>query len=117
MLLLVLIIVSYSAKLNTYIFTKVKQQFEMNKRQKSAARKRTFRSEQTDEAKADASAQLQARMTYRNQQSEEEQEQRSEQAQARMTPLRGNQTPAEQKEATSLNSKARATLRENLSED
>ena len=34
-----------------------------------------------------------------------------------MTPLRGNQTPAEQKEATSLNSKARATLRENLSED
>ena len=50
-------------------------------------------------------------------QSEEEQEQTSEQAQARMTPLRGNQTPAEQKEATSLNSKARATLRENLSED
>ena len=89
----------------------------MNKRQKSAARKRTFRSEQTDEAKADASAQLQARMTHRNQQSEEEQEQRSEQAQARMTPLRGNQTPAELKEATSLNSKARATLRENLSED
>jgi hypothetical protein len=34
-----------------------------------------------------------------------------------MAALRGNQTPAEQKEATSLNSKARATLRENLSED
>ena len=79
----------------------------MNKKEKSAARKRTFRSEQTDEAKADASAQFQARMTHRNQQSEEEQEQRSEQAQARMTPLRGNQTPAEQKQATSLNSKAR----------
>ena len=34
----------------------------MNKKEKSAARKRTFRSEQTDEAKADASAQLQSRM-------------------------------------------------------
>ena len=55
----------------------------MNKRQKSAARKRTFRSEQTDEAKADASAQLQARMTHRNQQSEEEQEQRSNDPPAR----------------------------------
>ena len=81
----------------------------MNKRQKSAARKRTFRSEQTDEAKADASTQFQAEWRGAGA--------KSKQAQARMTPLRGNQTPAEQKEATSLNSKARATLRENLSED
>ena len=54
---------------------------------------------------------------HRNQHSEEEKEQASEQLRARMAALRGNQTPAEQKEATSLNSKARATLRENLSED
>jgi hypothetical protein len=34
----------------------------LNKKEKSAARKRAFRNSQTDEAKADASAQLQARM-------------------------------------------------------
>ena len=47
----------------------------MNKREKSAARKRAFRSEQ----------------------SEEEKQQATEQARARMAALRGNQTPAEQK--------------------
>ena len=62
----------------------------MIKRQKSAARKRTSRSEQTDEAKADASAQVQARMTaHRNQQREEEKEQRRETEKYRARKRRG----------------------------
>jgi hypothetical protein len=73
----------------------------MNKKEKSAARKRTFRSEQTDEAKADASAQLQARMTaHRKQQSEEEKYQATLSNTSARFIARGDLTPAEQKEAS-----------------
>jgi len=58
----------------------------LNKKEKSAARKRAFRNSQTDEAKADASAQLQARMSaLRNSQTEEEKDLASEQLRARMS--------------------------------
>ena len=68
----------------------------MNKKEKSAARKRTFRSEQTDEAKADASAQLQARMTaHRNQQSEEEKDQARLSDNAARSVVRGKQSEEE----------------------
>ena len=74
------------------MFHNSKYQFEMNKRQKSAARKSTFRSKQTDEAKADASAQLQARMTaHRNQQSEEEKDQARLSDNAARSVVRGKQ--------------------------
>jgi hypothetical protein len=73
----------------------------LNKKEKSAARKRAFRNSQTDEAKADASAQLQARMSaLRNSQTEEEKDLASGQLRARMSELR-----AERKEASDLDTR------------
>ena len=54
-----------------------------NKKEKSAARKRAFRNSQTEEEKDLASGQLRARMSE----------------------LRGNQTPAERKEASDLDTR------------
>ena len=85
----------------------------MNKREKSAARKRVFRSEQSEEEKQQATEQARARMAaLRNLQSQEEKEQATVQAQARMAALRGNQTPAQQKEATTANSSRKRLQRE-----
>ena len=90
----------------------------MNKRQKSAARKRTFRSEQTDEAKADASAQLQARMTaHRKQQSEEEKYQATLSNTSARFIARGDLTPAEQKEASDRDRARLQALRNSQSEE
>jgi hypothetical protein len=65
------------------------------KKEKSAARKRKFRSAQ----------------------SEEEKKQATEQLQSRMSALRGNQTPAEHKEASNLDIARLQALRNSQSEE